>query len=114
MAAPKQGRDLLYRWEHNPIITLEDVPYQCNTVFNGTPVKFQGEYLLLLRVEGQQGYSFFCLARSKDGFDFRVDDRPCMLPAEDGVFKLWEENGLEDPRLTVIDEWYYIMYTAVS
>ncbi|KPL11943.1 hypothetical protein AMJ85_02465 [candidate division BRC1 bacterium SM23_51] len=110
----KRGRDLLQRWEHNPIITLENVPYQCNTVFNGTPVKLDGDYLLLLRVEGQQGYSFFCLARSKDGFHFCVDDRPCMLPAEDGPFKMWEENGLEDPRLTVIDERYYIMYTAVS
>ena len=74
----RRGRDLLRRWEHNPIITLQNVPYQCNTVFNGTPLKFDGEYLLLLRVEGQQGYSFFCLARSDDGFDFRVDERPCM------------------------------------
>ena len=28
---------------------------------------------LLLRVEGQQGYSFFVLARSEDGLDFIVD-----------------------------------------
>lgn len=110
----KQGRDLLHRWQRNPIITLVDVPYQCNAVFNGTPVKFDSEYLLLLRVEGQQGYSFLCLARSKDGFHFHVDDKPCMLPSEEGPFKIWEENGVEDPRLTVIDGWYYIMYTAVS
>jgi predicted GH43/DUF377 family glycosyl hydrolase len=112
--AQNQSRDLLRRWEHNPIITLENVPYQCNTVFNGTPVKFKDTYLLLLRVEGQQGYSFFCLARSEDGFHFAVDDQPCMLPAEEEPFKLWEENGLEDPRLTIIDGRYYIMYTAVS
>lgn len=110
----RRGRDLLRRWEHNPIIALQNVPYQCNTVFNGTPVKIDGEYRILLRVEGQQGYSFFCLARSHDGFDFRVDERPCMLPAEDGPFRIWEENGLEDPRLTLIDGRYYIMYTAVS
>ena len=109
-----QCRDLLRRWECNPIITLENVPYHCNTVFNGTPVKFSGMYLLLLRVEGQQGYSFFCLARSEDGFHFSVDEQPCMLPAEQEPFKLWEENGLEDPRLTAIDGRFYIMYTAVS
>ena len=110
----KQDRDMLHRWERNPVISLEDVSYKCNTVFNGTPVKLGDEYLLLLRVEGQQGQSFFCLAHSKDGFHFQVDDRPCMLPAEEGRFKVWEENGIEDPRLTVIDGWYYIMYTAVS
>jgi predicted GH43/DUF377 family glycosyl hydrolase len=53
----RQDRGLLHRWEGNPIITLEDVHYRCNTIFNGTPVKLGGEYLLLLRVEGQQGYS---------------------------------------------------------
>ena len=109
-----RSRDLLYRFEHNPIITCENVPFQCNTVFNGTPVKFNEEYLLLLRVEGQQGYSFFCLARSDDGLNFVVDDKPCMLPASEEPFDLWEENGLEDPRITQIDEYYYIMYTAVS
>jgi predicted GH43/DUF377 family glycosyl hydrolase len=104
----------LHRWEGNPVVALENVPYQCNTVFNGTPVKFGDTYLLLLRVEGRQGYSFLCLARSEDGFNFSVDQRPCMLPAQQGPFKLWEENGLEDPRVTEIDGWYYIMYTAVS
>ncbi len=107
-------QDLLHRWDRNPVITLEDMPYNCNTVFNGTPVKFQEEYLLLLRVEGQQGYSFFNLARSRDGLHFYVDTEPFALPAEDGPFQVWEENGIEDPRLTKIDETFYILYTAVS
>jgi len=111
---PKRDREPLRRWENNPTITLEDVPYRCNAVFNGTPVKTDGEYLLLLRVEGQQGYSFFSLARSTDGFHFRMDNRPCMLPAKEGPFRPWEINGIEDPRLTLIDGRYYIMYTAVS
>jgi len=110
----KHGRDLMHRWEQNPIITLEDVPYRCNSIFNGTPVKINEEYLLLLRIEGQQGYSFFSLGRSSDGLHFQMDEQPCMLPAQDGPFKIWEENGIEDPRLTVIDGRYYIMYTAVG
>ena len=48
----KKDRDFLRRWEGNPIITLEDIPFRCNTVFNGSPVKIDGKYLLLLRVEG--------------------------------------------------------------
>ncbi len=104
----------MHRWERNPVIALEDVPFPCNTVFNGTPVKFGGEVLLLLRVEGLQGQSFFCLARSRDGLHFQVDEKPCMLPVRDGPFKVWEADGIEDPRLTEIDGRYYIMYTALS
>ncbi len=110
----KPGHDLLHRYEGNPILTVNDIPYRCNTVFNGTPVKIDDEYLLLLRIEGQQGYSFFSLARSTDGYRFKVDPEPCMLPAKDDPWRVWEEDGIEDPRLTIIDETYYILYTAVG
>ena len=108
------GRDLLHRHEDNPILTLADMPYRCNTVFNGTPAKLKGEYLMLLRVEGQQGYSFFSLARGRDGVHFQVDAEPCMLPARDEPWRIWEEHGIEDPRVTRIDGKYYILYTAVG
>lgn len=108
------GRDFLHRWEGNPIITLEDIPYRCNTVFNGTPIKVDDNYFLLLRVEGQQGYSFFSLARSQDGFHFTVDPEPVMLPAKEGSFAKYETRGIEDPRLTQIDGRYYVLFTAVS
>jgi predicted GH43/DUF377 family glycosyl hydrolase len=113
-ARPSMGRDMLHRYERNPILTLRDMPYRCNTVFNGTPVKANGRYYLLLRVEGQQGYSFFALARSDDGLKFTVDPEPCMLPAREGPYAVWEENGIEDPRLTEIDGAYYILYTATG
>jgi predicted GH43/DUF377 family glycosyl hydrolase len=107
-------RDLLHRWEQNPIITLTDVPYRSNTVFNGTPVKRDGEYLMLVRVEGQQGYSFFALAHSSDGLHFQVEKEPCMMPAREEPFRTWEEHGIEDPRVTTIDGVHYVMYTACS
>ena len=109
-----RGTDIFHRWEGNPIISLEDIPYQCNTVFNGTPVKLADEYILLIRVEGQQGYSFFALARSHNGFHFEVDDEPALLPATEGVFGKYEARGIEDPRATYLDGTYYIMYTAYS
>ncbi|MCD4823538.1 MAG: glycoside hydrolase family 130 protein [Phycisphaerae bacterium] len=110
----RHGPDLLQRWQRNPILTLEDVPYRANTVFNATPVKVDGTYYLIIRVEGQEGYSFFSLARSGDGLHFEMEKQPCMLPANEEPWKTWEENGIEDPRLTVIDGEYYVMYTAVS
>jgi predicted GH43/DUF377 family glycosyl hydrolase len=42
----KTGGDFLHRYDENPILTAEDIPFRCNTVFNGSPVKFDGEYLL--------------------------------------------------------------------
>ena len=110
----KRDRDFLRRWEGNPIITLEDIPFRCNTVFNGSPVKVDDEYLILLRVEGQQGYSIFALARSNDGYHFTVDEKPVMMPVRTGPFSKYESKGIEDPRITLIDGIYYIMFTAVS
>jgi len=108
------GYDALHRFEGNPIITLEDIPFRCNTVFNGTVVKKGEEYFLLLRVEGQQGYSVFALAKSKDGLHFTVENKPVMEPARKGPFAKYEKHGIEDPRITTIDGVYYIMYTAYS
>ena len=71
---PIRGPDLLQRWEGNPAITVKDIPFRANTVFNGTPIVTNDGIYLLLRVEGQHGYSFFALARSKDGFNFTIDD----------------------------------------
>jgi predicted GH43/DUF377 family glycosyl hydrolase len=108
------GYDILHRFEGNPIITLEDIPFRCNTVFNGTVVKKGGEYFHLFRVEGQQGYSVFALAKSKDGLHFTVENKPVMEPAQKGPFAMYEKRGIEDPRFTTIDGVYYIMYTAYS
>jgi beta-1,4-mannooligosaccharide/beta-1,4-mannosyl-N-acetylglucosamine phosphorylase len=107
-------RDFLYRFEGNPIVMLEDIPYRANTVFNGAAVKKNDEYYILLRVEGQQGHSFFALARSRDGLRFKVDEQPVMLPAENGPFAKYETRGIEDPRITKIGDIYYMMYTAYS
>ena len=112
--ARRMGRDLFHRWEGNPVLALGDIPFRCNTVFNGTPVKLGGEYLLLMRVEGQQGYSFFALARGDNGLHFEVDAEPVLFPAREGMFGRYETQGIEDPRATFIDGSYHIMYTAVS
>jgi predicted GH43/DUF377 family glycosyl hydrolase len=108
------GRDILHRFEGNPIIALEDIPFRCNTVFNGAVVKIGNEYFHLLRVESQQGYSVFALARSKDGLHFTVEDKPVMEPARKGPFARYEKRGIEDPRITEIEGVYYVMYTAYS
>jgi predicted GH43/DUF377 family glycosyl hydrolase len=109
------GRDVIHRWEGNPIITLEDIPFRCNTVFNAGAVKFGSEYILLLRVEDLLGRSVFALARGRDGYHFTVESEPVLLPErEEEPFRTYEARGIEDPRITQIDDKFYVMYTAVS
>ena len=112
--ANRKGRDLVHRWEGNPAVTMEDIPFRANTVFNGTPVVTDEGVLLLFRVEGQQGYSFFALARSRDGVRFEVDKKPVMMPARTGALAKYESRGIEDPRATIVDGTCYVMYTAVG
>jgi predicted GH43/DUF377 family glycosyl hydrolase len=53
--------------------------------------------------------SHFRVARSENGIDFNVDEKPAMFPENK-----YERFGIEDPRITMIDVKYYISYSAVS
>ena len=94
------------------IITVEDIPFRCNSVFNAGAAIHNGEYVLMLRVEDLKGRSVFALARSYDGFHFTIDPHPVMEPSDVEPFRTYEQRGIEDPRITEIDGVYHIMYTA--
>lgn len=49
------------------------------------------------------------IARSKDGINFKVDDKPFIFPCIES-----ESYGVEDARISKIGDTYYINYTAVS
>ena len=53
--------------------------------------------------------SHFRLARSSDGRNFCLDSEPCIFP--EGVFEEW---GIEDPRITEIGGIFYITYSSIS
>jgi len=53
--------------------------------------------------------SHFRIARSKNGIDFTIDENPAMFPANK-----YERFGIEDPRITQIEDTYYINYSACS
>jgi beta-1,2-mannobiose phosphorylase / 1,2-beta-oligomannan phosphorylase len=53
--------------------------------------------------------SYFRIARSKDGHNFTIDERPFVYPSNE-----LETFGIEDPRITKIDDTYYIYFSAVS
>ncbi|MCS6815867.1 MAG: glycosidase [Blastocatellia bacterium] len=109
-------RELLRRYEGNPILTTADWPYPANSVFNaGATLLPNGETLLLVRVEDRRGISHLTVARSQDGItNWQIDPQPTFPPdPERYPEEIW---GIEDPRITWIEELerYAITYTAFS
>jgi len=106
--------ELVRRYADNPILTKSDIPYPVETVHNAAVVKHGDEYIMLFRSHLRTGRSIIGLARSTDGFKFSADPEPFLTPSEDGPFAEYEEFGVEDPRITKIDNDYLITYSAYS
>jgi Predicted glycosylase len=63
-------------------------------------------------VEYLEERSHLTIARSKDGINFTVDEKPWIEPSSDPHYESYERYGVEDPRITQIERTYYITYTA--
>lgn len=100
------------RYDNNPILSNDDVPYPCNAVFNAAACRYNKQYVMLLRIEDLKGHSHLTLARSDDGYEFTVDAEPWITSADDPYYEPYERFGVEDPRITYLEGWYYITYTA--
>lgn len=116
MGHNRHHSDLFKRYPNNPILTASDWPYRCNTVFNaGAVVLPNGNTLLLARVEDMRGLSHLTVAQSEDGIgNWKIDSKPTFEPDPENYPE--DEWGVEDPRITYIDELdrYAIVYTSYS
>jgi len=106
--------ELVRRYSGNPILTKADIPYPVETVHNAAVTKHGDEYIMLFRAHLRTGRSIIGLARSVDGYRFTADPKPFLTPAQEGAFAEYEEFGVEDPRVTKIDDEYLITYSAYS
>ncbi|MCH8965584.1 MAG: glycoside hydrolase family 130 protein [Planctomycetes bacterium] len=102
------------RYEKNPILTRDDVPYPVETVHNAGMAKYGGKYVMLFRSHRRNGRSIIGLAESDDGFNFTVRPEPFLVPATAGAFAEYEEFGVEDCRICEIDGEYLLTYSAYS
>ena len=105
---------IVKRYEKNPILTKDDVPYAVETVHNAGVVKYGGKYVMLFRSHRRNGRSIIGLAESDNGFDFTVRPEPFLVPATAGAFAEYEEFGVEDCRICEIDGEYLLTYSAYS
>ncbi|MEO6175860.1 MAG: glycosidase [Flavobacterium circumlabens] len=89
----------IYQRYKNPVVTAAHVPLNwrfdlneetnpflqerigINAAFNAGALKWNGKYLLAVRVEGIDRKSFFAIAESPNGVDhFKFWEKPCVIP----------------------------------
>ncbi|UWY28226.1 glycosidase [Flavobacterium sp. TR2] len=89
----------IYDRYKNPVVTASHIPLNwrfdfnektnpflqerigINAAFNAGAMKWNGKYLLAVRVEGIDRKSFFAIAESPNGIDnFKFWDKPCVIP----------------------------------
>lgn len=104
--------EIFRRYEGNPILVAGDWPHTVNAVFNPGVTEFDGQTLLLVRVEDRTGISHLSVARSRDGLtDWTIEDHRGVFPDLESVS---ERFGVEDPRITRCGDEYLIVYTGYS
>jgi predicted GH43/DUF377 family glycosyl hydrolase len=119
-----QKKDWVTRYEGNPILHPKDMPVPCCAVYNSGCVKTpEGQYIMATRFETPDKQQHIWIARSDDGIRFTLDSDPLEFEVEPcdrdefdatttmqgpGIGSWW------DPRITRIDETYYITYCANS
>jgi 4-O-beta-D-mannosyl-D-glucose phosphorylase len=99
-----------WRYDFNP----ETNPYLMerigvNATLNAGAMKWNGKYILVVRVEGNDRKSFFAIAESENGVDnFRFWDEPVTLPETDEP-----DTNVYDMRLTAHEDgWIYGVFCS--
>ena len=108
------NKPFIRRYEGNPILTKDDIPYQVQTVHNAGVTKFDDKYMMLFRSHLDTGRSIIGIAESQDGFNFTARPEPFMTPSKEPIFAEYEAFGVEDPRITYLEGSYYVTYSAYS
>lgn len=98
----------------NPVVVKEDIPpindklRDVTSVFNPGAIKTNGIYRLMLRVQNRGRRTFFIMANSENGYDFSVENKVVHF---EGIEKIKDTvYHLYDPRLTKIEDTFYIMF----
>lgn len=101
----------LTRVGQNPILTPTENWWETTNVFNAGANLYQDKVVLLYRAKGNDYLSRFGLALSRDGVNFERFPNPIF---EGSSLNPYERLGVEDPRITKIDDEYLIFYTGAS
>ncbi len=89
-----------------PVITPDMCREGVTSARNPAATKHNGKYILPLTIRSIDTISRIHLARSDDGYNFKVDRNPFINTDKNAT------KGVEDPRTTKINGEYYITFTA--
>jgi predicted GH43/DUF377 family glycosyl hydrolase len=106
------GRDIVHRWEQNPLIGINDLDFNCSDIRNAGAVDFRGEVLLLVTIEYLTGHQGIHLARPTSDSHYKVESKPFLNQSEEQKYKRHESRGVLDGRVTFLNGIYYILYDA--
>ena len=102
----------LERFKSNPILSPTKNAWENKAVFNCAATTIDGRIALIYRAMGDDNISRFGLAYSDDGYT--ISERlgePIFEPEPNSEYEI---SGVEDPRVTLVDDTYYMTYTAAS
>jgi predicted GH43/DUF377 family glycosyl hydrolase len=109
------NKEYVTRYENNPVITKDDLPFRGECAFNSGAVEHNGEIVMIVNCWRADFVPFFLLAKSKDGikFEFKSDTSVFAQPKE---YPYGLVDGMFDTRITYMeeDECYYITYNTSS
>jgi len=90
-----------------PILEPRGDGFESLAVYNPAAVVVNDTVYLLYRAQDKARVSYIGLAHSKDGTRFERLSQPVLWPEYD-----YEKRGIEDPRIIVVNETYYMTYTG--
>ncbi len=107
---------LLVRSPKNPILTGRDFPkgFGIKRVFNSGVIKAGKTYVMACRVEDAALRNRIWIADSDDGYRFVPRARPAELPETNPEFAEYTAGMYYDPRITELDDVFYLMHAAHS
>lgn len=106
------------RWKNNPILAdAGKLPWCSGGVRNPGAVMDNGKIRMLFTANaydnsGTREKMRLGYAESEDGFNFECRQDPVLNPSDEGTFFDW--NGIDDPRITKIDDTFYFTYASPS
>jgi beta-1,4-mannooligosaccharide/beta-1,4-mannosyl-N-acetylglucosamine phosphorylase len=106
----KQAK-VLRRCEGNPILSPDDMPFNCYTVMNAGATMFKGQVLLVLRVEDCTRHTDFYVAKSDDGIHFTVSPQPIKYPLSVTEKRIGAAHRF-DMRVTRLEGKYYAFHAS--
>lgn len=101
----------LERYNRNPVLSPTENIWENEAVFNCAAAYMDDKVHLLYRAIGNDGVSRFGYATSENGLD--ISERP-QNPIYESTGDELETLGVEDPRITQIEDEFFITYTGVS